>query len=108
MFGGVADLVSPVGHSGVEVVADAASGEGGIEVGAADGVVGEDEGAVDGGALGLVDGGGLAVRQPLLGVGEGDAHGAELVDDGELLPLAVDPGDAAVVAVEDADGVVVA
>ena len=49
------------------------AGEGGVGVFAGEGVVGEDEAAVDGGALGLVDRGGVAVGE-VAGVGVRERH----------------------------------
>jgi len=85
-FASVAFLDPVVLGRDVEVVAVASSRECGVGVLAGGGVVGEDEAAVDGGALGLVDGGGVPVGEVPAGqVLEGDrAVVAALGDDHEV------------------------
>ena len=83
-FGGVADLGAPVRSGHVQVVAGASAGERGVEVLAHHGVISEDEGAIHRRALGFVDGDGVAVGEPLLGVAVRDEHVAVLADGSDL------------------------
>ena len=62
-FGPVLFVDAPIGVDDVEVVAVPASGQRGVGVLAGAGVVEEDEAAVDGGALGFVDRGGVPVGE---------------------------------------------
>jgi hypothetical protein len=74
---GVAVEEAPVGVLEVEVVLGSAAAEGGVELLAVHGVADNDPAGVDGGALGLVDGHGVAVGQmAVVGVPEGDADRA--------------------------------
>src|SRR5712691_1458955 len=94
----------------VEVVALDAAGEAGVAAFPVEGVVGEDEGLVEGGALGFVEGGGVPVGEvPGFGVGEGDHQPAPSAVGGLDAPgVEVDAGDGGPGAVEDGDAVVIA
>src|SRR5690606_10348746 len=108
-FGGVGDIVAAGVDGEVEVVALSASAHGGVDRLPRHGLVDEDEGVVAGGALGLVDGHGVAVAE-VAGFRIGERRSpARPVRGGDvdLAPLLVDGSDGASGAVEHARAVVV-
>lgn len=108
-LGTMTDVGTRVVVGDVEVVATAAAGHRRVGVLAAHRLVDEDEAAVDGRALRLVDRCGIAVGQVLGGVVERDGEPPLFVGDDVERPLAgVDTDDRAAGAVEDANLVVVA
>ena len=75
-FGGVGDVVSAGVDGEVEVVGLSASAHGGVDRFSRHGLVDEDQGVVAGGALGFVDGHGVAVGEVTgFGVCERHLHG---------------------------------
>jgi hypothetical protein len=107
---GAVVLVVVVGAGEVEVVAFDAAGEARVAAFPVQGVVSEDEGLVQRGALGLVQGGGIPVAEmPCIGVGEGDGQPLTVGADGVDPPgVGIDAGDGGQRAVEEPEAVVVA